>query len=126
MSYIPPPCLAEETAVASPLHRPLKRPRSQEEQSLPPCDMCKERERAYCCPRCGIKTCSLACCKAHKAQVGRGRLLSLMYRLLRTNASVLTLHPLTRAQQTGCSGRRDRFSHVPISQFTDAQLRSGE
>ncbi len=58
---------------SSPSHRPLKRPRSREQEaaslSLPPCDVCKEKARAYCCPRCGVKTCSLACCKAHKAQV---------------------------------------------------------
>jgi len=27
--------------------------------------------------------------------------------------------------QTACTGRRDRFAPVPLSQFTDAQLRSG-
>lgn len=41
---------------------------------VPLCELCKERERLYCCPRCSVKTCSLACCKAHKKQVRqRGR-----------------------------------------------------
>ena len=27
--------------------------------------------------------------------------------------------------QSGCTGVRDRFSHVPLSQFTDEQMKAG-
>ena len=36
----------------------------------PLCDVCGETERRYCCPRCGVLTCSLACCQQHKAESG--------------------------------------------------------
>ncbi len=31
--------------------------------------VCQERERRYCCPRCGKLTCSLPCCLRHKKEV---------------------------------------------------------
>ena len=34
------------------------------------CDVCSEGPRKYCCPRCGIKTCSLQCCVQHKQATG--------------------------------------------------------
>ncbi len=39
--------------------------------TLPPCEVCGTHPRAYCSPRCSVKTCSLTCCKQHKATVGR-------------------------------------------------------
>lgn len=93
---------------------------------MPPCDVCKDRERAYCCPACGVKTCSLACCKAHKAQVSEQaseRAWPLPSITFVTCDSIV--YGLLMSQQTGCTGRRARFSYMSLSQFTDAQLRSG-
>lgn len=36
----------------------------------PVCDECGVRESRYRCPRCAVRTCSVACCKAHKAASG--------------------------------------------------------
>lgn len=33
------------------------------------CQVCGERDRRYCCPRCGKLTCSLPCCLQHKKVV---------------------------------------------------------
>ncbi|CAN0021217.1 unnamed protein product, partial [Ectocarpus sp. 8 AP-2014] len=35
--------------------------------------VCGEKERRYCCPRCGKLTCSLPCYKRHKKEVRRNR-----------------------------------------------------
>ncbi|CAN0495318.1 unnamed protein product, partial [Ectocarpus sp. 8 AP-2014] len=35
--------------------------------------VCGEKERRYCCPRCGKLTCSLPCYKQHKKEVRRNR-----------------------------------------------------
>jgi hypothetical protein len=32
------------------------------------CNVCGDRERLYKCPRCGVFSCSLACCKRHKVE----------------------------------------------------------
>jgi len=32
------------------------------------CEICKEVERKYTCPRCRVSTCSLSCCRLHKEQ----------------------------------------------------------
>lgn len=32
------------------------------------CEICQARQRQYKCPRCGVFTCSLECCKRHKVQ----------------------------------------------------------
>lgn len=32
------------------------------------CEMCNQNEYKYKCPRCLIKTCSLACCRQHKLE----------------------------------------------------------
>lgn len=32
------------------------------------CEMCNQNEYKYKCPRCLIKTCSLACCRQHKQE----------------------------------------------------------
>ena len=43
-----------------------------EEQYL--CGVCRSEQRKYCCPRCGVLSCSLQCCVAHKrASVCSGR-----------------------------------------------------
>ena len=34
------------------------------------CEICITNEHKYKCPRCAIKTCSLVCCRAHKASTG--------------------------------------------------------
>ncbi|CAM9626819.1 unnamed protein product, partial [Ectocarpus sp. 12 AP-2014] len=34
------------------------------------CQVCGEKERRYCCPRCGKLTCSLPCYKRHKKEEG--------------------------------------------------------
>jgi hypothetical protein len=34
------------------------------------CEVCKEKEKRYKCPRCSLFTCSLDCCVKHKAQSG--------------------------------------------------------
>ena len=36
----------------------------------PKCEVCLEAESKYKCPRCLVKTCSLACCNKHKADTG--------------------------------------------------------
>lgn len=30
------------------------------------CEVCKETDAKYCCPRCNTRSCSLGCCKKHK------------------------------------------------------------
>ena len=32
------------------------------------CDVCKSNERIYKCPRCAVFSCSLDCCRKHKAE----------------------------------------------------------
>ncbi|KAI9228241.1 MAG: hypothetical protein DHS80DRAFT_1318, partial [Piptocephalis tieghemiana] len=34
------------------------------------CEVCKDQEAKYTCPGCGVRTCCLACSKAHKEQNG--------------------------------------------------------
>ncbi|CAN0322891.1 unnamed protein product, partial [Ectocarpus sp. 12 AP-2014] len=34
------------------------------------CQVCGEKDRRYCCPRCGKLTCSLPCYKRHKKEEG--------------------------------------------------------
>lgn len=34
------------------------------------CQECQEKAILYQCPRCSVRTCSLACCQAHKASTG--------------------------------------------------------
>lgn len=36
-------------------------------ETTPLCQICNTHESKYKCPKCGMKTCSLACCKQHKA-----------------------------------------------------------
>jgi len=36
----------------------------------PMCEVCENVLRRYCCPACGILTCSLSCCTAHKNKTG--------------------------------------------------------
>ncbi|RUP44553.1 hypothetical protein BC936DRAFT_149300 [Jimgerdemannia flammicorona] len=36
----------------------------------PPCEQCHVRFSKYRCPRCSVRTCSLACSKSHKAATG--------------------------------------------------------
>lgn len=59
------------------------------------CQECKKVEWKYKCPRCELRSCGLACVKAHKAR-------------------------------TECSGKRDRTGFVPLAQFCDNVLVSGE
>ena len=33
------------------------------------CQICNEVDKQYRCPRCGMFTCSLKCCKTHKMKV---------------------------------------------------------
>ena len=45
----------------------------EEEQSKKPihlCEICGENEGKYKCPKCGCRTCCLACVKVHKAKSG--------------------------------------------------------
>ena len=30
------------------------------------CEICGQNDSKYCCPRCNLRTCCLACCKQHK------------------------------------------------------------
>ena len=67
--------------------------------TLPPCQVCNIETAIYCCPRCNIRTCSLACCQKHK----------------------------TKDESTGelvCNGQRDRTKFCSLKSFTDAQLAS--
>ena len=45
---------------------------SKEEPSKPAvmCEVCKEKQTKYCCPKCNKKTCSLDCVKEHKEATG--------------------------------------------------------
>jgi len=58
------------------------------------CDVCKNTEARYCCPRCNTRSCSLGCCKKHKID-------------------------------TKCSGERQKTAFIPITEFTDSNLISG-
>ena len=40
-------------------------------RSAQPCAVCNNSVFKYKCPKCGAKSCSLSCVKAHKAQVSR-------------------------------------------------------
>ena len=74
------------------------------ESSLPPCEICQKKIAIYCCPRCSIRTCSLTCCRSHKAKSkdsgGRGK------------------------ETEICSGKRDRTKFCSLKQFTDSHLAS--
>lgn len=61
----------------------------------PLCGVCQTDPSRYCCPGCGVRTCSLACVKEHKTS-------------------------------TECSGKRNRTEFVPLSDFSDRELLSGE
>jgi HIT zinc finger len=39
-------------------------------ERLPLCAICHERESQYTCPRCGLRSCSLPCCREHKVATG--------------------------------------------------------
>jgi HIT zinc finger len=39
-------------------------------ETLPKCEICQASESQYTCPRCGLRTCSLACCREHKVATG--------------------------------------------------------
>lgn len=34
---------------------------------IPKCGVCGQADSKYCCPRCNVRSCSLTCCKRHKA-----------------------------------------------------------
>ncbi|CAF0847562.1 unnamed protein product [Brachionus calyciflorus] len=52
------PSLDTNSDVASPIEKNI------------PCEFCLKTKFKYKCPRCGLKTCSLECCRAHKEQTG--------------------------------------------------------
>ena len=35
-----------------------------------PCEVCKQKDSIYVCPRCRMRTCSLPCCQSHKERTG--------------------------------------------------------
>ncbi|KAL7452519.1 hypothetical protein ACHAWC_004777 [Mediolabrus comicus] len=72
---------------------------SSTDNSLPPCEMCNAQVAIYRCPRCYTRTCSLECCRKHKAKDEiSGELV--------------------------CNGQRDRTKFCSLKRFTDAQLAS--
>lgn len=40
----------------------------EDDSMVPFCAVCNLRKRKYCCPRCGILTCTLECCLRHKKE----------------------------------------------------------
>jgi hypothetical protein len=77
--------------------------------SLPSCAICRAKVALYRCPRCHTRTCSLACCRAHKGG-GRGGGGS------NRNGDV--------GIAIACDGRRDRAQFTPLGGFTDSILAS--
>ena len=72
---------------------------SSTDNSLPPCEICNAQVAIYRCPRCYTRTCSLECCRKHKAKDEiSGELV--------------------------CNGQRDRTKFCSLKRFTDAQLAS--
>ncbi|KAL7527491.1 hypothetical protein ACHAXR_001980, partial [Thalassiosira sp. AJA248-18] len=67
--------------------------------SLPPCAICGADVAIYCCPRCHTRTCSLACCRAHKEGSKSNN-------------------------ETVCNGKRDRTQFCMLKGFSDSQLAS--
>ena len=63
----------------------------------PLCQMCLLAPSKYKCPRCDMRTCSLACVNTHK-EPKEGR--------------------------TGCNGKRDRLKYVSLAEFDDRTLLS--
>lgn len=72
---------------------------SRADNALPPCEICNAQIAIYRCPRCYTRTCSLECCRKHKAKDEiSGELV--------------------------CNGQRDRTKFCSLKRFTDAQLAS--
>lgn len=67
--------------------------------ALPPCEICNAQIAIYRCPRCYTRTCSLECCRKHKAKD-------------------------ERSGELVCNGQRDRTKFCSLKRFTDAQLAS--
>jgi len=62
----------------------------------PTCDTCKQQPSKYRCPACQSRTCSLQCSQQHK-------------------------------HDSGCTtGKRDKLAYVPLAEFTDRHLLSGD
>ena len=60
-----------ETSPAAPrLPALAKADELQEADEEPQCSVCNAAPRKYCCPRCGIVTCSLPCVRQHKSDTG--------------------------------------------------------
>ena len=78
------------------------------------CSVCEQGSK-YRCPGCGARSCSLECSKVHKANTG---------------TPAATVEPATSTQRAhpgllaGCSGKRDRTAFAPLTDFSDATLRS--
>lgn len=74
---------------------------------LPPCEICSNKTAIYCCPRCSIRTCSLACCRSHKIK------------------SAPDDDENEHAQNDViCNGKRDRTKFCSLKKFSDSQLAS--
>lgn len=61
----------------------------------PPCAVCAVNPSKYTCPRCSLRTCSLACSNAHKFPSEGG---------------------------AGCSGERNKVAYVPPNKYGYGQL----
>lgn len=79
---------------------------------LPPCAICHSQIAIYRCPRCHTCTCSLACCKLHKAGVRE------------KTTTTTTTTTTTNGVVAVCNGKRDRTHYCSLKGFTDSQLAS--
>ncbi|PNH04040.1 Box C/D snoRNA protein 1 [Tetrabaena socialis] len=75
----------------------------------PPCEQCGAAPARYRCPRCQLRTCSLACVRAHKEGPGGGE-----------GAG----GGGGEGGGGGCSGQRDRAAFLPMKEFDDRALLS--
>ena len=78
---------------------------------LPPCAICRAKVALYCCPRCHTRTCSLACCRAHKGGTSAA-------------GAAGAAGATTTSTTSTCDGRRDRTRFSPLGRFTDSILAS--
>lgn len=74
------------------------------------CEVCSKEVRKYKCPRCGVSTCSMQCCKNHKIAVR-----------IREHSDLTSI---LMFNQSGCTGKRERIQYVAVNEFTDKHLRA--